>query len=110
MSKHTPGPWKADVETTQVSGVHLSFCISSDSRIAIARGQSQEHIGADGIWCGEMTANARLIAAAPCMFAELIRLRNKLTAYMESEGFIYGEAADDIKSIDAILTKAGGEQ
>ena len=55
-------------------------------------------------------ANARLIAAAPCMFAELIRLRNKLTAYMESEGFIYGAAADDIKSIDAILTKSGGEQ
>jgi hypothetical protein len=63
-TKHTPGPWIVAFEATEVSGVNVRFDVSSEHRISICTGQSQEHLG-DGINEDECRANARLIAAAP---------------------------------------------
>jgi len=72
--KGTPGPWGVIVGKSNVAGVNSTFTIQSDERLSIASGQSQEHLGDDGIHEDEMLANARLIATAPELLDALDRL------------------------------------
>jgi hypothetical protein len=51
----------------------------------------------------EMKANARLIAAAPELLSELIRLRNIVASYKQDSG-------DNLDITDAIIAKALGQQ
>ena len=99
----TPGPWIFSVRNLD----------DDSSEIGILSNWHDSPI--DVIRCGKApfsdsaTANARLIAAAPDLLAELQRLREKLQAYLDNEdAMIYLEAGDDIESIDAVIAKAKG--
>ena len=81
MSKHTPGPWK---EVRLVGGSH---------RVTTAAGCSI----AEAFGAGVTDApNAKLIAAAPDMLAELKRLRD-----------VVGD--EDVDCIEAVIAKAEGQ-
>lgn len=69
MGKHTPGPWNLTTRIPELSGVNVCYEIDAENRINIASGQSQEHIGPESICEDECLANARLIAAAPDLYA-----------------------------------------
>jgi hypothetical protein len=102
-AQHTPGPWIATVEDTDIPGVAVRFSIDTldAGKISICKGQSQEHLGADdAIWMGECKANARLIAAAPELLAALqLAYRHlnggadSLTATEHAEAFRLSRAA-----------------
>ncbi|MBQ0327820.1 hypothetical protein J9231_08135 [Providencia rettgeri] len=51
----------------------------------------------------EMKANAHLIAAAPELLSELIRLRNIVASYKQDSG-------DNLDITDAVIAKALGQQ
>lgn len=51
----------------------------------------------------EMKANAYLIAAAPELLSELIRLRNIVASYKQDSG-------DNLDITDAVIAKALGQQ
>ena len=92
MSEHTPGPWMVvDAHNmTQISAVSQSSSASGDGRKGIA----DLFDSRDGI--PEWRANARLIAAAPDMLAELKRLID-----------VVGD--EDASCIEAIIAKAEGK-
>jgi hypothetical protein len=79
MTKHTPGPWILNTEPTSCEGVNVRFDVSSNRRVSIASGQSQEHMS--GIDEEECKANARLIAAAPCLLSSLQEAAATLRRY-----------------------------
>jgi uncharacterized RmlC-like cupin family protein len=99
MSKHTPGPWTA---------------ISSGT----AHNEEKHTIRAsDGTWIAEtiphqpkgwsQEANARLIAAAPDLLAELRRTREWVAQYLEIPSHA-AAAQYKVSAIDAAIAKAEG--
>jgi len=99
QAKYTPGPWALQYEPTSTAGVRVRFDIRSATRIAIASGQSQEHLGEDvGVQEVECIANARLIAAAP----EL------LEALQETLGYFPAEFRSQLEKARAAIAKATG--
>ena len=83
MSEHTPGPWMV------ARGVPAAVD-------AVSGGLVAEAVGGFHRSYEEETANARLIAAAPDMLAELKRLRD-----------VVGD--EDASCIDAVIAHAEGQ-
>ena len=75
MSKHTPGPWKAEKNGEVV-------CAQNGDKIADVKGWGRLQHKPDGL--GELMSNARLIAAAPEM---LEMLKELLNCWEEKGGF-----------------------
>ncbi|MBI6242156.1 hypothetical protein JEP66_13040 [Proteus mirabilis] len=87
--KHTPAPWRTDdwIRT----GVN-----SESKHIAMVNYCSD-------VFGDEHKANAHLIAAAPELLEQLIRLRNKIASYKPDD-------EDDLDIVDAVIAKALGQQ
>ncbi|WP_139384302.1 hypothetical protein [Bosea thiooxidans] len=58
-AKHTPGPWRAELQTTNYRSGAKTLCITKDCDTGVAQTIAQI-VGIDA-----RQANARLIAAAP---------------------------------------------
>ncbi|MCW2256256.1 hypothetical protein M2263_002347 [Providencia alcalifaciens] len=86
--KHSPAPWRCYNKRPNCSGYSI---VGSDER----------HIGFVGDFDGSSprTANAHLIAAAPELLSELIRLRNIVASYKQDSG-------DNLDITDAVIAKA----
>lgn len=84
--KGTPAPWN----------YNENFCgtVSGSNRTMVACCYPRDE---------EMKANARLIAAAPELLSELIRLRNIVASYKQDSG-------DNLDITDAVIAKALGQQ
>lgn len=102
MSKHTPGPWRVETETTLVWGA----CNSDDQT---TRGMGYPiadcRTAPSGSWASgpsedEGEANARLIAAAPDLLAAL----HDAQARLRGAGMLGGD--DD--PVNAAIAKAEG--
>lgn len=102
--KHTPGPWMVgDLDHAgqrMVSGEHIEICTCWHHGVA-----SIER---------EMEANARLIAAAPALLAEL-RSARKIVASMGEDlrvsapGSVNASSFDDaLRRMDGLISKAEG--
>ncbi|HEJ9506375.1 TPA: hypothetical protein SMN05_000051 [Proteus mirabilis] len=91
--KHSPAPWVAVINTDlDLPGGLIK---SGDKSIAHTL---QKATGAE-----QARANAHLIAAAPELLEQLIRLRNKIASYKPDD-------EDDLDIVDAVIAKALGQQ
>lgn len=92
--KGTPGPWLTDrnsVHGGQIATIH--WCKGNDwVEIWSTNWPESEYI---------QEANANLIAAAPELLEQLIRLRNKISAYHPDDD-------DHLDIVDAVINKATG--
>ena len=99
-SKHTPGPW-----TIEADGSHIMIGASGNGTIAVMRCPLS---GTDKT----KQANARLIAAAPEMLAELVKQRDWLLHVKPQinapESVMLG-FDQSIKYLDALIAKARGK-
>ena len=108
MTKHTAGHWEVNESN------HCVFSIIGGVYHSICRVSAPTKYADDGT----SEANARLIAAAPELLAELKIARRELhacQAVMHLSGYGFDPAyVDDaqaaLKSIDAAIAKAAGEQ
>ncbi|WP_284311273.1 hypothetical protein [Proteus mirabilis] len=91
--KGTPAPWVAVVNTD--SDLPSGLIKSSDKSIAHTL---QKATGSE-----QARANANLIAAAPELLEQLIRLRNKIASYKPDDN-------DNLDIVDAVIAKALGQQ
>lgn len=81
MSKHTPGPWHAELPAN--GAIHISAVAAGSTDICdlyhvghpVTAGASGEVLTKDNA-----EANARLIAAAPDLLDVVVRLTNKIAA------------------------------
>lgn len=90
--KHSPAPWRCHDKRPNCSGYSIS---DNDGRYIGFVGDS------DGL--SPCDANAHLIAAAPELLSELIRLRNIVASYKQDSG-------DNLDITDAVIAKALGQQ
>ncbi|HGN0719329.1 TPA: hypothetical protein ACKRNA_001183 [Proteus mirabilis] len=89
--KHSPAPWVAVINTDlDLPGGLIK---SGDKSIVHTL---QKAIGAE-----QARANAHLIAAAPELLEQLIRLRNKIASYKPDDD-------DNLDIVDAVIAKALG--
>ena len=126
--QHTPGPWKAIVETSYVEGQDCVFttvdilpATAGPYRGDITRLQSCEHI--NGRTGAEVIANAHLIAAAPDLLAALEEGRRAIgDHYAPNDCYATGPLTGDhyrdliecpacsfIEKYDAAIAKARGQ-
>lgn len=101
MSKHTPGPWEVDRNSTHAGAIaNIFHCLGNDW----VEVWSKEWPDSEEI----QEANARLIAAAPEL---LLALEMSIDALRErAEGYGEPDHADDLKRALAAIAKAkGGE-
>lgn len=88
--KHSPAPWNYNGNYCgAVEG-------STEDMVACAYPMHYEN-------AEEMKANAHLIAAAPELLSELIRLRNIVASYKQDSG-------DNLDITDVVIAKALGQQ
>lgn len=92
-TKHTPGPWHVTAATYVTPGANrcVANCAPADC----------------GISYGEAQANARLIAAAPELLAQLFAARNFIRAVMQGESFSRSYYERRVAGADAAIAKAG---
>ncbi|MDL9989510.1 hypothetical protein [Providencia rettgeri] len=87
--KGTPAPWNID------------------NLITVAINSGYKHVAvvnlSDKVNKDESNANAHLIATAPELLEQLIRLRNKIVSYKPDDD-------DDLDIVDAVIAKALGQQ
>ncbi|MFG0743750.1 hypothetical protein [Providencia sp. TYF-12] len=92
--KGTPGPWVID--EWSMTGIN-----SESKHVALV---NYSHHGLpNDVYEDEHEANAHLIAAAPELLSELIRLRNIVASYKQDSG-------DNLDITDAVIAKALGQQ
>jgi len=107
MTKHTAGPWISDGETIDLFDFELEnrrFWISADGMVI---GYVDGFGNKDN---EERKANARLIAAAPELLAELITMTDAYSKAMKDAGVSsYPEALVIVRSARAAIAKASGE-
>ncbi|EML0950968.1 hypothetical protein ACA538_004109 [Proteus mirabilis] len=89
--KGTPAPW----ESLTATELELPSGIIKSGEKSIAY-TLQKEVGAE-----QAKANAHLIAAAPELLEQLIRLRNKIASYKPDDD-------DDLDIVDAVIAKALG--
>ena len=105
MSKHTPGPYKADTVSADTGDIGVS---ALDGRIVVAsvhNGASAISLLRDGT-AETQWANARLIAAAPEMLEALTVALGHMTGGMDGEW----RDCDPVELIRAAIAKAEGKQ
>ena len=90
--KHSPAPWRCHDKRPNCSGYSI---VGNDGQYISFVGDSDE--------LSPMDANANLIAAAPELLEQLIRLRNKIASYKPDD-------EDDLDIVDAVIAKALGQQ
>ncbi|UNH30103.1 hypothetical protein [Moellerella wisconsensis] len=88
--KGTPAPW-------HYNGNHRA-AVEGSTTDMVASVYPMHYENAE-----EMKANAHLIAAAPELLSELIRLRNIVASYKQDSG-------DNLDITDAVIAKAPGQQ
>lgn len=88
--KHSPAPWRCHDKRPYCSGYSIA---GNDGRYIGFVGDS------DGL--SPCNANAHLIASAPELLEQLIRLRNKIASYKPDDD-------DDLDIVDAVIAKALG--
>lgn len=92
MSEHTPGPWEVLEHNWSTTGVYAGRDqLIAGLDISDAAEESRCQL------VGEMTANARLIAAAP----ELLEKLKYAVEVLSAEGY-------DVADIRAVISKATG--
>ena len=104
MSKHSRGPWEWDVEYRDAythSGGHYSARASYTS-VFMDEGNDFDGENRAEVHGPNQEANARLIAAAPDLLAELKHL---LEAYLVT----YGEDCPAVERTRAAIAKAEGK-
>lgn len=96
--KHSPAPWAVDDNG-------IFFEITREDGLRVADVCSSQHLYDDSKHHrnGVAYANACLIAAAPELLSELIRLRNIVASYKQDSG-------DNLDITDAVIAKALGQQ
>jgi len=114
-AKHTPGPWTVGTPHPNNACAYVSTDNGED--VCVLYGASEPATqNADGVWSEQPArdANARLIAAAPCMFEALRRAR-EFIANGIALGFIRMPDADTPdpahetpRLIDMAIAKAEG--
>lgn len=98
MSKHTPGPWKAGPPATGLNPSEHRYIHAGGDLVARASaGYAPNHRLGD-----QLDANAKLIAAAPDLYAVAKDLR-ETCAYIDS-----GISQEMRDRIDAAIAKAEG--
>ncbi|EOH6340962.1 hypothetical protein ACSPNK_002418 [Providencia stuartii] len=100
--KGTPAPWgikpeEVDKPYIRIRGTRLGC------RFKIANVLTPIYDGVHPREADETRCNARLIAAAPELLSELIRLRNIVASYKQDIG-------DNLDITDAVISKALGQQ
>ncbi|MEX9754859.1 hypothetical protein AB7W88_05115 [Providencia vermicola] len=90
--KGTPAPWRCHDKRPNCSGYSI---VGNDGQYIGFVGDSDE--------LSPMDANANLIATAPELLEQLIRLRNKIASYKPDDD-------DDLDIVDAVIAKALGQQ
>lgn len=90
--KHSPAPWRCHDKRPNCSGYSI---VGNDGQYIGFVGDSDE--------LSPIDANAHLIAAAPELLEQLIRLRNKIASYKPDDD-------DDLDIVDAVIAKALGQQ
>ncbi|EMA3643502.1 hypothetical protein U2T78_004318 [Providencia stuartii] len=90
--KHSPAPWRCHDKRPNCSGYSI---VGNDGQYIGFVGDSDE--------LSPIDANANLIAAAPELLEQLIRLRNKIASYKPDD-------EDDLDIVDAVIAKALGQQ
>lgn len=91
--KGTPAPWVID--ESSMTGIN-----HESKHVALV---NYSHHGLPNDVYGDVhNANANLIAAAPELLSELIRLRNIVASYKQDSG-------DNLDITDAVIAKALGE-
>lgn len=88
--KHSPAPWRCHDKRPNCSGYSI---VGNDGQYIGFVGDSDE--------LSPIEANAHLIAAAPELLEQLIRLRNKIASYKPDDD-------DDLDIVDAVIAKALG--
>lgn len=112
--KHTPGPWRIDVNGSEnwtvdyegPSSTFMTIC-ANGRREPVGFAVEPTAWGSDD----EIEANARLFAAAPCMFeagAELQAARKAHKLAPSAENLSRVRIASD--AFDAAIARARGEQ
>jgi hypothetical protein len=96
--KHTPGPWK-------VWDYAIYPGIGSDDACILLSGDREEDCGVRGRTSEEAIANAKLIAAAPCLLKELQRLVS-LIEPQEREGGLNIPGLATLNGARAAIAKA----
>ncbi|WP_265504146.1 hypothetical protein [Providencia rustigianii] len=87
--KHTPAPWKYTIRNANEIMTTFHGVTIGDVYLDITTANQK--------------ADARLIAAAPELLEQLIRLRNKIASYKP-------DYDDDLDIVDAVIAKALGQQ
>lgn len=115
MSKHTPGPWIADVALDQMFKESPGLEIFSATKTKIGDNQFIANIGALGQSKEEKKANANLISAAPEMLEALELVVKRLTGDIQADikfdtPFDSMAFRDLIDSCKIAIAKARGEE
>ncbi|MEY0006096.1 hypothetical protein AB7W79_08655 [Providencia rettgeri] len=94
--KGTPAPWLTDRNNTHTGQIATVHGCENNSWVEIWSTNWPESESVQ-------EANANLIAAAPELLSELIRLRNIVASYKQDSG-------DNLDITDAVIAKALGQQ
>lgn len=102
-AKHTEGPWLRDA----TSGLSCDVRATNGRKVALCWGLSTSRAAKSNspAYRAECDANARLIAAAPELLDELVKVE-KLLASIELGDY---PVSDELESVRAAIAKAEGK-